>query len=93
VDTTLDSVMATFFRIIRILWVVVRFPALALLAICEPLVSFGLTSLALLGVLVAAFYACVLPFQAIPVFGLLAGAVGMILLLVVYYALVRVLSG
>jgi len=84
--------MATLGRIVRIVWIVVRFPALAILAICEPLVGFALASLALLMFLVAALYACVVPFHAIPVFGLLAGAVGMILLLVLYGAVVKVLS-
>ncbi len=76
----------------RICWVVLRFPVLAMLAVCEPMVGFILTALALLMATSAVAYATAVPFHALPVFGLLVGAAGMVLLIALYGVALRVLS-
>jgi hypothetical protein len=84
--------MAAFSRALRILWIVLRFPVLTLLAVLEPLVGFALTALALLMAIAAAAYACTVPFHAVPVVGLLVGALGLIVLVGLYGVAIRVLS-
>jgi hypothetical protein len=84
--------MATLNRGLRILWIVLRYPLLVLLGACEPLIGIGLTALALLMAVAAAAWASLVPFQPIPVFGLLAGAAGAVLLLGIYGLAIRVLS-
>ena len=68
------------------------YPIAALLAICEPLVRVILAGLALLFVLIAGFFALVLPLHAFPFFGMLGAAVGLVLLLALYHAVLRALS-
>jgi hypothetical protein len=83
----------TFFRHAAfILWTTIRFPMLVFLVTLEPLVAFCLGALALLGILVSA----ILEFSgAIPHFHLalmLGISIGCGLLLVVYHALIRLIS-
>jgi hypothetical protein len=82
----------TLSRILWTVWIVVRVPIAALLAICEPVVRVVLAGLALLFVLTAGFFALVLPAHAVPLLGMLGVAVGLLLLLALYYGILRALS-
>ena len=82
----------TLSRILWTVWMVVRVPIAALLAICEPVVRVVLAGLALLFVLTAGFFALVLPTHAAPLLGMLGVAVGLLLLLALYYGILRALS-
>lgn len=79
-------------RILRTVWTIVRLPIAALLAICEPVVRVVLAGLALLFVLTAGFFALVQPAHAVPLLGMLGVAVGLLLLLALYYGILRALS-
>ena len=73
---------------LRLLWHVLRLPVFMFLAILEPVVSFVLGALALLGVLTALFF----KFYRVPhfPFALMLGvSVGFGLMQVGYYALLR----
>ena len=73
---------------LRLLWHVLRLPVFMFLAILEPVVSFVLGALALLGVLTALFF----EFYGVPhfPFALMLGvSVGFGLMQVGYYALLR----
>ena len=77
------------------LWLVWRslsLPVSILLAIVEPVVSFVLGSLALLGVL-AAFFFKLIGAPHFPFVAMLATSLGLGLVLVGYRALLRVISG
>lgn len=75
------------------LWKVIRFPAVALLIILEPVARLLLAGSALLLTLTAFFLKLVMPLEAhAPFFGLLALAVGCIALLTAYHAILRLLS-
>lgn len=80
------------FRILWTVWTIVRLPVAALLAICEPVVRVVLAGLALLSVVTAGFFALVQPARAVPLMGMLGVAVGLLLLLALYYAILRALS-
>jgi hypothetical protein len=76
---------------LRPLWHVVRLPVYVLLAILEPVVRFVLGALGLLGVLTALFF----KLYGVPhfPFALMLGAsVGLGLMLVGYYALLRLFA-
>lgn len=77
---------------LRAMWVVVSLPLFALLAILEPLVRVLLAGVALLVTLTALFLALVRGFGAFSFFGMLAVSVGLVLLLALYYAVLRRLS-
>ena len=79
-------------RSLRLTWVVVRFPVLSILALCEPIAAFALTSLALMCVLCAGLGALVAPFRGLPAWGLLGCAVGLLALRSLYRVTVRLLS-
>jgi hypothetical protein len=79
-------------RILWSVWTIVRLPVAALLAICEPVVRVVLAGLALLFVLTAGFFAVVQPAHAVPLLGMLGVAVGLLLLLALYYGILRGLS-
>jgi hypothetical protein len=73
---------------LRLLWCTVRLPVYVFLVILEPVVRFVLGALALLGVLMALF----LKFYGVPHFPfalMLGTSVGLGLMLVGYYALLR----
>jgi len=75
-------------RTLRLLWHVLRLPVFMFLAILEPVVSFVLGALALLGALTALFF----KFYGVPhfPFALMLGvSVGFGLMQVGYYALLR----
>jgi hypothetical protein len=70
----------------------VRLPLLALLAILEPVMRVLLAGAALLTTLTALFLALVRPLGTFPFFGMLAVSIGLVLLLTLYYAVLRRLS-
>lgn len=83
---------STVSRILLTVWTIVRLPVAALLAICEPVVRVVLAGLALLFVVTAGFFALVQPAHAVPLLGMLGVAVGLLLLLALYYGILRALS-
>jgi hypothetical protein len=74
-----------------LLWQAVRLPLFLFLAILEPVVSFVLGALALLGVLTALFWEAVHPAH-FPFFIVLGVSLGFAFLLVIYEAVLRFLS-
>jgi hypothetical protein len=80
------------FGVLRLGWAAVRLPVLALLVIFEPIVKVVLAGAALLVALTAMFFALVEPLSAFPFGGMLGVAAGLVLLLALYYALLRALS-
>ena len=76
---------------IRWLWRAACLPVLMLLVILEPLVTFVLSALALLGILTTLFFYLVGP-PEFPVWTMLALSLGLGIALVPYYALIRLLS-
>jgi hypothetical protein len=81
----------TFAPSIRWLWRVARFPVLMALVILEPLVTFVLAALALLGLLTTLFFYLVGP-PEFPVWTMFALSLGFAIALVPYHALIRLLS-
>jgi hypothetical protein len=76
-----------------LIWQAVRLPVLALLVILEPIVSTLLAAAALLGTLTALFWKLASNRVDFPFFGVLALSVGCFLLLALYHAAIRLLSG
>src|SRR5689334_18893718 len=77
--------------ILWLLWQCVRVPAVLFLVILEPVVSFVLSALALLGVLTALFWKLVGP-PHFPFVLVLSISLGFELALVLYHALLRLLG-
>lgn len=77
--------------LLRLLWHAVRIPAFALLVILEPIVRLILAASALLLVLTALFYRAI-GMPHFPFWTMLALGIASMLLLAIYYALMRVLS-
>ena len=77
--------------ILWLLWQCFRVPAVLLLVILEPVVSFVLSVLALLGVLTALFWKLVGP-PHFPFFLVLGISLGFELALVLYHTLLRLLG-
>lgn len=77
--------------ILWLLWQCVRVPAVLLLVILEPVVSFVLSALALLGVLTALFWKLLGP-PHFPFFLVLSISLGFELALALYRALLRLLG-
>lgn len=77
--------------ILWLLWQCVRVPALLLLVTLEPVVSFVLSALALLGVLTALFWKLTAP-RHFPFFLVLGISLGFQLALFLYHALLRLLG-
>jgi hypothetical protein len=76
---------------IRWLWRVACLPVLMVLVILEPLVTFVLAALALLGLLTSLFFYLIGP-PEFPVWTMLAISLGFAIALVPYHALIRLLS-
>ena len=76
-----------------LLWQAIRLPVLALLMILEPIVSALLVAAALLGTLTAFFWKLTSNRPDFPFFGVLALSLSCFLLLTLYHAAIRVLSG
>ena len=83
-----DDVAVT---IVRWLWRAACLPVLMVLVILEPLVTFVLAGLALLGLLTTLLFYCVGP-PGFPVWTMLALSLGFAIALVPYHALIRILS-
>ena len=78
-------------QVIRSLWRVTTLPVLLALVILEPVVTFLLAGLALLGLLVTLLFYLVGP-PGFPVWTMLALSLGFAIVLVPYHALIRLLS-
>ncbi len=78
-------------RTIRWLWRVACLPVLMLLVIMEPIVTFVLAALALLGVLTTVLFHLVGP-PGFPVWTMLALSLGFAIALVPFHLLIRMLS-
>lgn len=74
-------------------WQAIRLPILALLVVFEPLVNFALSALVLLVALTAFFWKFADPRSGFPFWTILAAALVCVLLLALYHALIRLLSG
>jgi len=74
-----------------LLWQPVRFSALALLVILEPIVKFVLSASALLRLLTALFFKATLNRPDFPFWGMVVGSIGCVALLALYYGLMRLL--
>jgi hypothetical protein len=77
--------------VLWLLWQCIRVPALLLLVVLEPVISFALTSLALPGVLTAFFWKLVGP-PHFPFLLVLGISLGFELALILYHAALRLLS-
>ena len=80
------------FAVLRLGWAALRLPILALLVIFEPVVKVLLAGAALLLALTAMFFAFLEPLSAFPFGGMLGVAAVLVLLLALYYAVLRALS-
>ena len=78
-------------QVIRSLWRVTTLPVLLALVILEPVVTFLLAGLALLGLLVTLLFYLVGP-PGFPVWTMLALSLGFAIVLLPYHALIRLLS-
>lgn len=76
-----------------LIWQAVRIPAFAFLVILEPIVRVLLAGGALLLVLTALFYRAFTRVPHFPFWGMLGTGIASMLLLMLYYALLRLLSG
>lgn len=76
-----------------LIWQMIRIPVFAFLVILEPIVRVLLAGGALLLVLTALFYRAFTQVPPFPFWGMLATGVASMLLLMLYYALLRLLSG
>jgi hypothetical protein len=87
-----DLIRGVLWGILWVVWQGVRLPVLLLLVILEPVVSFGLSAAALLGVLTAFFWKLLGP-PHFPFFLVLGISIGFEFALVLYHALLRLLGG
>ena len=78
-------------RTLRCLWHIARVPVVALLVILEPIVAFVCGALALLGVLATLFFWSI-SMPHFPAFTMLAISLSFVVVLVLYEALIRLLS-
>ena len=74
-------------------WQAIRLPILALLVTLEPIMDFVLSTLALLIALTALFWKVADPRPGFPFWTILAASLACVLLLSLYHALIRLLSG
>ena len=75
-----------------LIWQAVRLPAFALLVILEPIIRVVLTAVALLGILMSFFFKFAGASPHFPFWGMLGFSVSCGLLLMLYYAAIRLLS-
>ncbi len=78
--------------VLRMLWLIVRLPALAVLLVLEPLVSLVLTAFGFIGIAVAVFLKFSGDLPHFPFWEMMAFSVGALLLLMAYHALIGILS-
>ena len=77
---------------LRAAWTLIRLPVMALLVILEPVARVALAGFALLMTLTAFLWAALRGLSAVPFWSLLAIGIGALLLLALYYALMRLVS-
>lgn len=87
-----NLIAAAGFFTLRLGWHAIRLPLLTLLVILEPFVRTILMAIAMLGVLITLFYEFVVRLAHFPFWLMLALSIGSALLLLPYYALIRLLS-
>jgi len=90
-ETGTDERLTALALTVWLLWQPVRLPALTLLVILEPIVRFVLSVSALLVLLTALFFKATLDRPDFPFWGMVAGALGCVLLLSLYYGVMRLL--
>jgi hypothetical protein len=76
---------------IAVAWRVIRLPVLALVVILEPIITFALAGLALLGVLISIFFKLVGPAD-FPMWTMLGISIGFVMVLILVQASIRTLS-
>lgn len=76
-----------------LVWQAIRLPILALLVMFEPIVNFALSAVALVVALSTLFWTFADPKPGFPLWTVLAASLACVLLLVLYHALIRLLSG
>jgi hypothetical protein len=79
-------------RVLWILWQVVRLPVLAVLLVLEPFVSLILTAFGFLGIVVALILKFSGDLPHFPFWLMMAFSIGALLLLMAYHAFIRILS-
>jgi hypothetical protein len=77
--------------VLVVAWRVIRLPVLALVVILEPIITFVLAGLALLGVLTSILFKLVGPAD-FPVWTMLGISIGFVMVLTLVHALIRLLS-
>jgi hypothetical protein len=77
--------------VIAVAWHVIRLPILGLVVILEPIITFVLAGLALLGVLTSILFKLVGPVD-FPVWTVLGISIGFVMVLTLVHALIRALS-
>lgn len=88
-----DRIGRALAALLWLIWQTIRIPAFAFLVIIEPIVRVLLAGGALLLVLTAFFYRAFTQVPHFPFWGMLGIGTGCMLLLMLYYALLRLLSG
>ena len=78
--------------VLRILWQIVRLPALAVLLVLEPFVSFVLTAAGFLGIVVAVILEFSGDLPHFPFGEMMAFSIGALLLLMAYHVLIDILA-
>jgi hypothetical protein len=77
---------------LNLAWQVLRIPFATVLVLLEPIVGFVLAGLAILGVIAAVFRAIAGVGPNVAVWGMLALSGGSLLLLAIYYAVIRLFT-
>ena len=78
--------------LLRVCWLLVRMPALAVLLALEPVVSFVLSAVGILGIAAALILRLSGALPQFPFWGMLGFSVGVLLLLSAYHALLGILA-
>ena len=78
--------------VVRVCWLLVRMPALAVLLALEPVVSFVLSAVGILGIAAALILRLSGALPQFPIWGMLGSFVGVLLLLSAYHALLGILA-
>jgi len=76
----------------KVIWNAVRFPALAILSVMEPIVTGALSALSALSLIVALFFGLVVKPPHFPLWSMIGFSAGCALLIVPYYLLMRLFS-
>ena len=90
---TAHIALACIAAVLWIAWQAIRLPLIAFLVILEPIVTFMLNVLALLIALTALFWVIVDPESRFPFWTVLSASLVCVLVLALYHALIRALSG